>query len=516
VLLSCQLALACQAREIDPPTGPAPTFLATVTVDLSRNRRAVNRRVLGSNVQWVDRGDEMLEPGSAGFAPVMLERARQLQPTVLRYPGGSQSDLYHWREGIGSLETRGSNEHFHTKKQQTVLFGTLELLRLCRELNAEPLITVNTASGTPEEAAAWVEFVNRSSLTAGPAGEALPRAELWEVGNEPYLRDAAHPELAVEPEIFAERANRFIRAMRNVDPRIQVGIPLHGDTLGNLRVAHFPGYEERVLSHVEEPFDFVSLHDAYLPFIWERDRRYRDEELFRALMGGYRLAEEDLERTRTLLRRRLPGRNVKIGITEYNALFTLGGKYDPYIATFGAALYVADLLRILSQADDVLVANYWSLSGNWFFGALSSQGGLRPAYHVLTGYARVLRGDLVELRVESPSFDSPEVGILPARRDLPLVVGLATRDAETVRLLVINKDPRRPAALTIRGPDRSISSIVCDELAAGRYFDLQHAGGSPGYQSRPTDARGFPFEYRAEPHSLTICEMRLGPGRRED
>jgi alpha-N-arabinofuranosidase len=353
-----------------------------------------------------------------------------------------------------------------------------------------------------------VQIVNGSGLAASQK-EALPRVDFWEIGNEPYLKQAPHAELAVEPEVFAERANRFMRAMRSADSRIQLGVPLRADTLGKVPAVHFPRYEERVLSRIQEPPDFVAVHDAYVPLLWEAGRRYPDEVLFSALMGGYRLVEEDLERTRALLRKRFAGREVKIGLTEYNALFTLGGAYDAYIATLGGALYVADLLRILAQTSDVLAANYWSLSGNWFFGAISNQRALRPAYHVLSGYARVLRGDMLDLRVESPLFETPEVGLLPARSELPLVVGLATQEAASVRLLIINKDSRRPAALTIRGPSRAISSIGCSELTADDYFDKQHADGAPGFQSRPVSAQAFPFDYTAGPHSLTICEIGL-------
>jgi hypothetical protein len=130
---------------------------------------------------------------------------------------------------------------------------------------------------------------------------------------------------------------------------------------------------------------------------------------------------------------------------------------------------------------------------------------------VLSGYSRALRGDIVELRVESPTFETREAGVLPARRELPLVAGLATQEASTVRLLIINKHPRRPARLSVRGPNRAISAIRCAELTADGYFDKRQGDGIPGFQTRPTAARGFPFEHEAGPHSLTTCDIEVAP-----
>src|SRR5262249_13820733 len=147
----------------------------------------------------------------------MFNLVKTLAPTVLRYPGGANSDVFNWRAGEGPVNDRGSNEHFFSRKPQPVLFGTSEFLDLCKRLRAEPLITVNTASGTPEQAADWVRAVN-----LGVAGAVRGPVRFWEVGNEPYLREPVRPELGVEPEVFAARANAFIRAMKTADPKISV------------------------------------------------------------------------------------------------------------------------------------------------------------------------------------------------------------------------------------------------------------------------------------------------------
>src|ERR1700730_18988919 len=82
---------------------PTPTmaFTAEVTIDDDVLGHPVNRLILGNNVQWVDRGDEILRPNGDDFASHMLRGIKDLEPSILRYPGGSQSDLYHWKDGVG-------------------------------------------------------------------------------------------------------------------------------------------------------------------------------------------------------------------------------------------------------------------------------------------------------------------------------------------------------------------------------------------------------------------------------
>ncbi len=168
-----------------------------------------------------------------------------MSPTALRFPGGTNADVYHWRTGVGSITTRGLGEHVFRKQPQRMLFGTDEFLALATRLGAEPVVTVNVPSGTPEEAAAWVTHTN--------GGRADLRVKYWEIGNEPYLEEQIRPELTLQPGAFAAKATAIIRAMKGADPRIAVGLPLRRDKLGDLPLVKFPGYAETVLRSVAAP-----------------------------------------------------------------------------------------------------------------------------------------------------------------------------------------------------------------------------------------------------------------------
>jgi alpha-N-arabinofuranosidase len=504
-LLCTLLAAGCGAdleSAVVKPTGEFDEF--RVTLDAAVKGRPVNRGILGNNVQWVDRGDDLLDAAGA-LRPGMLERAVAIHPTVLRYPGGSQTDTYHWRLGLGALAARGENEHFNARRMQPTIMGTQEFLELCEATGAEALFSVNIASGTSEEAAAWVSYVNLTGVTSRRTGRRLPRVRYWELGNEPYLKDEAQRSLWLRPEEFGRRAQDFIVAMRAVDPDILIGLPLTNDRRNGFPATPYPGFTRAVLAQVQARIDYVSLHDAYLPYGMERE--HTPSELYWGAMAASRSVAADFEDMRTLLRTLRPGAAWPIALTEYNALFTLGrGATDDLVAAPVAALYIADLLRVLEQTPDVMLANYWSLSGNWRFGAIRSDGETRPSYTVLALFDDLLHGDLLTPAVQAERADTPSVGGSAAVRGMPLVEALATHDGPTLRVLLIHKDDTRRARgiLDLDGVDaRSAELLVLDWPDPWRV----DASPNPLLRTRTPLGAGKHFAFDLPPHSLALVTI---------
>jgi len=447
--------------------GDASIFSTDITINTSQPGFATNPLLCGSNVQWVDGGDGLIQHTGTSFITPVLEKVKQLAPTVIRYPGGSQSDVYHWRAGVGSEAARTGNEHFHRKDVQIVRFGTAEFLALCESVGAAPLITVNICTGTAKEAADWVRETNITRLTSPLTGRLLPKVKTWEIGNEPYLKEDVRPETWMKPEEYARRANEFIRAMRSVDPTIRVGIPLRSDTYNGIPVTPYQGFNETVLPLLSEPFEYVSLHNAYMPFLYGNTPS--NNEIYAALMGASETVRLDLEATRKQLRRLVKNRTVLMAITEYNALVTFGKQQDSYLASPAGALYVADLLRLFATQPDILMANHWSLIGNWFFGALNSSGVPRPVFDVLRMYRETLHGNYLSSNCKTKEFTTPMAGLIREARNIPVVTVTSTIESGKLRLLILNKDPQASTQTTIKlgahkfGGDISISSLTAPD-----------------------------------------------------
>lgn len=121
-------AAACVLSALCLHACSGAAFEATIAIDQESKGVQANRMLLGSNVQWVDGGDGLVATRGTDqrATTAVRQAATALRPTTLRYPGGSQSDTYRWRDGIGP--NRGRSTHFFSHQEQEVVFGTDEFL----------------------------------------------------------------------------------------------------------------------------------------------------------------------------------------------------------------------------------------------------------------------------------------------------------------------------------------------------------------------------------------------------
>ena len=158
------------------------------------------------------------------FGKTPWKLTRRLQPTYMRWPGGWFVSDYHWRDGIGPIDKRPARLNRAWMAYTANDVGVDEFMQLCTKLNSEPYICVNVGTGTPEEAAALVEYVNGASGTKwgrvrAENGHPEPYgAKVWNVGNEEWL-----PTLGgTKGSVYAKRFDAYAKAMRAVDPSIEL------------------------------------------------------------------------------------------------------------------------------------------------------------------------------------------------------------------------------------------------------------------------------------------------------
>ena len=96
-----------------------------------------------------------------GLDPEMLDLAKQMKTPLVRF-GGNFTSGYHWRDGVGPRDKRVSMLNIAWGMPEYNQFGTDEFLRFCELINAQPQIALNLGSGTPQEAADWVRYVDRA------------------------------------------------------------------------------------------------------------------------------------------------------------------------------------------------------------------------------------------------------------------------------------------------------------------------------------------------------------------
>ena len=132
-----------------------------------------------------------------GMRRDVIDRLREMGIRLLRWPGGNFAGEYCWGDGLLPVDMRAPLESFAGLETQPHSMGydfneidTDDFIALCREIGAEPFITINPTWNTPEENAAWVEYCNGAPDTKYGAmraarGHAEPYGvQFWSLGNE--------------------------------------------------------------------------------------------------------------------------------------------------------------------------------------------------------------------------------------------------------------------------------------------------------------------------------------------
>ena len=208
----------------------APT--ARIKLDFDRQIGTIDRNIYGNFTEHLgrciyggiyDEGSPLSD--SDGFRKDVLEAARGLHISLLRWPGGNFSSGYNWKDGIGPKDSRPRRWDTAWQAEESNRFGTDEFLAYARKVGAEPYLCVNMGTGTMQDAADWVEYCNGTMNTywanlRRKNGHPEPyNVKYWGLGNEVYGPWQAGHKTAAE---YGALALEFAKMMRWVDPDIKL------------------------------------------------------------------------------------------------------------------------------------------------------------------------------------------------------------------------------------------------------------------------------------------------------
>jgi alpha-L-arabinofuranosidase len=165
---------------------------------------------------WVGKDSKI--PNTDGYRNDVLQALKSLHIPNLRWPGGCFADEYHWMDGIGPKENRKKmvNSNWGGVVEDNS-FGTHEFLNFCELIGTEPYLSMNVGSGTVEEMAKWVEYVNSDEAESPMAqmrrknGREKPwNVKFIGVGNESWGCGGE-----MRPEFYADMYRRYQTYCRN-------------------------------------------------------------------------------------------------------------------------------------------------------------------------------------------------------------------------------------------------------------------------------------------------------------
>jgi alpha-N-arabinofuranosidase len=449
-----------------------------------------------------------------GFRKDVLEAARGLSVTLLRWPGGNFASGYNWKDGIGPRDQRPARRDHAWGAIESNRFGTDDFLKYAERLGVEPYLCINAGLGSVEDARNWVDYTNESGDTYWSQlrrknGREKPWAvKYWGLGNEidgPW--QLGHK----NAEDYAKFALEAAKAMRRVDASIQL-IASGSSNFGP--GADWVGWNRTVLDRLKSEIDYISLHT----YIANREQNLekflavsRDiDDRIEVVKGQIQAVRVGNPRARPIAiafdEWNVWYRTITPGWTEYEIAATgLEEKYD-----FADALAMGMFLNsFIRHADVVKMANLAQLV-NVIAPIFTDKEGLylQTTYFPLAEYAKQRGNSSLSALVESPQY-KPEGG----GRELGYLDVSATYDPKTkkVFLNVLNRSEKTDITTRIDNVAGAPSGAVSvwelnnPDLKATHTFG-KDAVVRPATRNATVKTSGNGFEYTFPKHSLTILK----------
>ncbi len=396
---------SCRAKPLELPDNHQLSASPVIChVDPTKVGRDIQRTLFGTNLEWFNNADGICGPDGS-VDPAWSSLARDEGVSNIRFPGGTLSDFYHWRDGIGPVDERPVRDHPTDRGRSPNVFGTPEFIRFCATAHAQPLITVNAGTGDAAEAAAWVAYFNQPANAeraadgiSGPIG-----AKLWEVGNELYLpgNPTDKKKITIPPDEYASRFLEFAAAMRKVDPTIKlIAIGTANSTAIRLP---YPDWTEVLLKKAASQIDLVAVHNAYFPMIFGQ-RGLTAKEVYQSLWASPEAVDRSLSDLDALIAKYAHGRPIGIAVTEWGALFSNDSQWIDHEKTMGSAVYLARLMQVFINHPRVVLTNYFKFADRTPMGWVGYDRKPKVPYYVIQLFARHFGTHQVEATVESPTF----------------------------------------------------------------------------------------------------------------
>jgi len=450
-------------------------------------------------------------PNKDGVRLDVIDALKKLKVPVLRWPGGCFADTYHWRDGVGPKKERPSmlNIWWGNVKEDNS-FGTNEFLNMCEQLGAEPYLSGNVGSGTPQELADWVKYTSHPNGSSPMTdlrqqyGRPNPwKVRLWGLGNEAW---GCGGNMKVEhyANVYRQYAT-FMTNWNNSDRIYRIASGASDDD-----------YHWTEVLMKELPagmYDALGLHH-YSVINWSKKgsaTNFSEEEYFTTMKRALQM-EELVTKHSEIMDKYDPQKKKALAVDEW------GGWYDVEPGTNGAFLFQQNTMRdamlagatlniFNNHCDRVKMANLAQTINVLQAVILTKEEKivLTPTYHVMEMYNVHQDATMLPVEVNSNKY-------ILGKDTLNAISASASKDKNGVtHISLVNIDSKNPQTISINisGAEyKTISGRILksDRLQNYNSFEKPNTIAPVTFTDAKLNANRL--EVKLPPFSVVVLELK--------
>ena len=497
-----------------------------LSVDVSRPGAKIDRNIFGQFAEhlghgvyegvWV--GPDSKIPNTRGIRNDVVAALRAIKVPNVRWPGGCFADEYHWRKGIGSPRAETLNPNWGGVIESNS-FGTHEFMDFLNQIGADAYLSVNVGSGTPQEAAEWLEYLTAAQPTTlakerAANGHPAPyKIAMLGIGNESW--DCGGN---MNADYYLSQLKIYSRFVRNFNPAQQ------GDSQRMLKIAVGPGGDEpRFVEWTETvmkgwqnhkwswDMDGLSMHN-YTVVNWDKKFSsvgFGEAEYSQVLKSTLEM-ENLITKHSAIMDKYDPQKKIALIVDEWGSWYApLAGSNPAFLVQQNSmrdAILAALNLNIFARhAERVRGANIAQMINVLQAMIMTDQEKmvLTPTYYVYKMLVPFQDAALVPVTFNAGSYANGNL-------TLPRIDAIAARDqAGKLWLEITNVDPNQPVEIVASLAGIKPRAATGETLTAAKVDSVNTFDAPNAVKPKPISVKveGGKLKLTLEPKSVTVITV---------
>jgi alpha-N-arabinofuranosidase len=508
------------------PIAPASqTDKIEFAVDASKTGPKIDRNVFGQFAEhlgqgvyqgiWV--GPDSTIPNTRGIRNDVVAALKAIRVPNVRWPGGCFADEYHWRKGIGPKRVVTLNPNWGGVIEPNT-FGTHEFMDFLDQIGADAFLSVNVGSGTPQEAAEWLEYLTTPQATTlskerAANGHPAPyKIAFLGIGNESW--DCGGN---MTPDYYVSQLKIYSRFVRNFNPaqagnnqmfKIAVGPGANEPRFIEWTEAVMKAWQNRQWSW---DLQGLSLHN-YTVIHW--DKKFASvgfgEPEYSQILKATLEMENLISRYSAIMDQYDPEKKIALVVDEWGAWYApLPGTNPGFLVQQNSirdAILAALNLNIFARhGDRVRMANIAQMINVLQSMIMTDKEKmvLTPTYYVYKMYVPFQDATFVPVAFKAGTYTHGDIA-------LPRVDAIAAKDVNgKLWLEITNLDPNKPVEINASFTGLNAKSAAGETLTAPKVDSVNTFQTPTTVVPKRLSAKveGGVLSLKVEPKSISVISV---------